>query len=191
MRQKKIDDNLLLEMLKEGKKQTEIAAHFNVSPVAICKRLKRLLPQPETILDKFDLSEKEKRFAIEKARGKNNTEAAMASYEVTSRESAKVVGSQLMGKAEVRLAIDELMESHGMGRSFRVGKLKTHVDNRDPNISLKALDMSFKLDGSYAPEKGDSLIINQIQVNAQLKELEQEINALLQLRCPQGDILEA
>lgn len=188
MRQKKIDDNLLLEMLKEGKKQTEIAAHFNVSPVAICKRLKRLLPQPETILDKFDLSEKEKRFAIEKAKGKNNTEAAMASYEVTSRESAKVVGSQLMGKSEVRLAIDELMESHGMGRSFRVGKLKTHVDNRDPNISLKALDMSFKLDGSYAPEKGDSLIINQIQVNAQLKELEQEINALLQLPCPQGDI---
>jgi hypothetical protein len=41
------------------------------------------------------------------------------------------------------------MEYHGMGRSYRVQKLKTHVDHRDPNISLKALDQSWKIDGSY------------------------------------------
>ena len=39
------DDDTILEMLKEGKTQKEIAAHFGVSPAAICKRVKKLLPR--------------------------------------------------------------------------------------------------------------------------------------------------
>jgi predicted transcriptional regulator len=50
MKQRKIDDTQLLEMLKEGKLQKDIAEHFGVSPAAVCKRLKRLLPQPVEVL---------------------------------------------------------------------------------------------------------------------------------------------
>ena len=62
-----------------------------------------------------------------------------------------------MDKEEIRLAIDELMEQAGMGRRYRVQRLKACVDHPDPNVTLKALDQSWKLDGSYAPEKLDVL----------------------------------
>jgi predicted transcriptional regulator len=149
MRKRKIDDEQLLKLLSEGKNQKQAAAILKVSEPAVCKRLKRLLPAPDT--PTFNgLTDKEKRFVVEKAKGKGNIQAVMASYEVTSRESAKVIGSQLMGKPEVEMAITELMNYHGLTKSYRVQKLKNHVDNRDPNVSLKALDQSFKLDGSYS-----------------------------------------
>jgi DNA-binding Lrp family transcriptional regulator len=162
---RKIDDNILLEMLKTGKTQKEIAEHFGVSPVAVCKRLKRLLPPPD--LNKYGLTEKQKGFVIEKAKGKTNTQAAMTSYDVNSLESAKTIGKNLMDKPEVKDAITELMNFHGMTRSYRIGKLKNHVDHIDPIVSLKALDMTFKLDGSYGDQNQGihlnslSLIIHQ------------------------------
>lgn len=150
MRQRKIDDNQLLEMFREGKIQKEIAKYFNCSPVAVSKRLKRLLPDP---LVNHSLTEQQKRFVIEKGKGKSNTQAALAAYECGSLQSAKVIGSQLMSDPEINTAIQELMDSEGLTRRYRVRRLRHHVDNRDPNVSLKGLDMSFKLDGSYAPEK--------------------------------------
>ncbi len=156
MARKLIDDELL-SLYKQGMLQKDIAKHFNVSPVAVCKRLKRLLPAPEAILSKHNLTEKERGFVIEKVKGKNNMQAVMNSYEVTSKESAKAMGTKLMDNPEIRQAIDELMEASGLSRSYRVQKLKEHVDNRDPGVSLKALDMSFKLDQSYPPQRSVNL----------------------------------
>jgi DNA-binding Lrp family transcriptional regulator len=156
---KTIDDEKLLSMIKEMP-QKEIARHFGVSPSAVCKQLKRLLPAPETILDKYDLTKKEKAFIKAKAAGATNTQAAMNAYETTSMESAKSLGSALMNKPEIKESIQDIMENEGLTRTYRVVKLKKHVDNRDPNISLKGLDMSFKLDGSYAPEKHEVASIN-------------------------------
>jgi len=151
--ERKTNDNIILEMLKEGKTQKEIAEHFGCSPAYICKRLKKITPQPESILDKYGLTDPQKQFCIEKAKGKTSTDAVMTSYEVTSRESAKVIGSQLMNKPEIQTALNELMDYHGLTRSYRVQRLKNHIDHSDPNVSLKGLDMSFKLSGDYAPEK--------------------------------------
>jgi hypothetical protein len=156
MRRRIVDDNILLKMLKEGKLQKEIAEHFGVSPAAICKRLKRLLPPPESL---NNLTDKEQRFVMEKVKGNTATQAVMNSYDVISRKSAKVIGSQLMAKPEIQMAITELMELHGIGRSYRIKRLSDHIDNRDPHISLKALDQSFKLDGSYV-EKRINMNIN-------------------------------
>lgn len=135
--------------------QKEIAAFFCVSPVAICKRLKRLLPQPAQVLDKYNLTNQQKQFVIEKAKGKTNTQAVMASYEVTSMQSAKVIGSQLMHKPKIPMAINDLGEQLKiyMPQNYRVRKLRSHADNPDPVVSLKALDLSWKLDGSYVSEK--------------------------------------
>lgn len=54
-----------------------------------------------------------------------------------------------MDNPKVKMTREELMEHHGLTRSYRIQKLKNHVENRDPAISLKALDMSFRLDDSY------------------------------------------
>jgi len=147
---RKIDDNLLLQMLKEGKLQKEIAEHFKVSEPAITKRLKKLIPPPKSL---EQLTPKERKFVMAVAEGKSRTQACMESFDVSSRASAKVLQNSLMKNREIRLAIDELMEYHGLGRSYRIRRLADHVDNADPGISLKALDMSFRLDNSYPSQK--------------------------------------
>jgi len=152
MKQRKTNDQEILRLLKEGKNQKQIAEHFGVSPIAIHKRLKRLtLPPPPESLQK--LTKKEQKFCIAIAQGKTQTQAAMDSYDVTSRESAKVIGSQLMAKPEIQMSIPELMEYCGIDRPYRIKRLKQIIDAADLNIAHKGLDMSFKLDGSYAAEK--------------------------------------
>jgi hypothetical protein len=170
---KRTNDEEILKMLHEGKQQKEIAAHFGVTPSYICKRVRILLPHDEPESFKR-LTDKEKRFVLEKARGKTNLDAAMKSFDVTSRESAKVLGSNLMDKEGIRLAIDELMEQVGMGRRYRVQRLKTCVDHPDPNVTLKALDQSWRLDGSYQPE--------QIDINARWLSVHADIEAIRALR---------
>jgi phage terminase small subunit len=143
---RKTDDETILRMLKENHTQKEIAEHFGVSPAAICKRVKRLEVYPKTLKE---LTPKEQRFAVSVAQGMSQTKAAIDSYETSSMASAKSLGSQLMKKPKIDAAISELMEYHGIGRSKRVQVLGKHVFNRDPNVSLKALDQSWKIDGSY------------------------------------------
>ncbi|MEW6686317.1 MAG: terminase small subunit [Candidatus Edwardsbacteria bacterium] len=174
MKQRKIDDSQLLEMFRQGKMQKEIADYFGCSPVAVCKRLKRLLPPVESVLDKYDFTEKQKKFVLEKARGKTATQAVIASYEVSSMHSAKVMGSHLMAKPEIQMALKELIDYH-LPQHYRIRKLRTHVDNVDPAISLKALDMSWKLDGSYAPEKHLVANINYADLCKKKEELKRAI----------------
>jgi hypothetical protein len=187
---KRTNDNEILQMLRDGKQQKDIAAHFGVTPSYICKRVRLLLPHDEPESFK-SLTEKEKRFVLEKAKGKTNLDAAMKSYDVTSRESAKVLGSNLMDKEEIRLAIDELMEQAGMGRRYRVQRLKTCVDHHDPNVTLKALDQSWRLDGSYAPERLD--VFSQSQnviaiIDMQRKELQDALERLTEAK---EDVIDA
>jgi hypothetical protein len=73
-----------------------------------------------------------------------------------------------MKKDDVKIAIAELMEIFGMNRPYRINKLKSHVDNADPGISLKALYQSFKLDGLDAPEKN---LVNIIDYRAVVLEI--------------------
>ncbi|OPY65606.1 MAG: Terminase small subunit [Syntrophorhabdaceae bacterium PtaU1.Bin034] len=153
MRHKKIDDTVLLRLYQdEGKSQKEIAGYFGCTPPPVCRRLKKLLPKrtPEAF---EKLTDKEKQFCVAMTEGKNQTDAALEAYDTESRKSAKVIGSNLMTKPEIQLAISELMEINGLTRNYRIKKLKKHVDNKDANVSLRALDMSFKLDNSYPPQK--------------------------------------
>jgi len=143
---RKTNDDIILKMLEAGHTQKQIAEHFGVSPAAVCKRARRLQAYPKTLKE---LTPKEQRFAVSVANGMSQTKAAIDSYEVSSMRSAKALGSQLMKKPKIDAAISELMEYHGMGRHYRVAKLKAHLDHPDPVISLKSLEMSFKADGTF------------------------------------------
>jgi predicted transcriptional regulator len=159
-----IDDDKLLEMMNDGRTQKEAAVFFGVSEAAVSKRLKRLTPLPKSL---EDLSDKERKFALEFAGGKSQTQAAFDSFEVSNRASAKALGNQLMKKPSVNAAIADLMDYHGMDRSYRVAKLKQHVDNVDPGISLKALDQSWKIDGTYQDEQPPRVInIEELRIEA-------------------------
>ncbi len=172
------DDDVILKMLKEGKTQKEIAAHFGVSPAAICKRVKKLLPPPESLQD---LTEKEQAFAVAISKGMTQTDAAMTAFDVTTRASAKSLGCTLMTKPDIQTAVGDLMQQQGLTRTYRVRKLKQHVDNRDPNVSLKALDQSWKLEGAYTEKQVHvtatyaDLVYAVEDIDAEIAELEEKI----------------
>ena len=144
---RKTDDKVILQMLREGKTQKEIAEHFNVSGAAICKRVKKLLNKKPESFER--LTKKEQKFALSVAEGKTQTQAALDSHECSSLDSAKSMGHQLMQKPDIQTAVAELMQEEGLTRRYRVQKLKGHIDHPDPNVSLKGLDQSWKLDGAY------------------------------------------
>jgi Mn-dependent DtxR family transcriptional regulator len=161
MRPRRIDDNRLITLLNEGKLQKDIAKELGVSEPAITRRLKRLFPERYSVPEVFNgLTEKEQRFVLQKVKGKNNLEAALVTYECSSREAAKAVGSQLMAKPEVQQSITEIMDQIGLTRHHRIARLKTHVDNKhDPHVSLKGLDMAFRLGNDYPAQKNINLNI--------------------------------
>ena len=183
---RKTDDSIIVEMLKQGKLQKEIAEHFNVSPAAICKRVKRLQPieEPESFKN---LSQKEKKFALEVADGKSQTNAALASHDCTSRESAKAMGYQLMQKPDIQMAVSELMQEEGLTRRHRVKRLKDHVDHSDPNVSLKALDQSWKLEGLYT----DNHVLHVVSYSDLMREYNETCKKQIELLRKEGRDKEA
>ena len=86
---RKVNDVKLLEMLAQGIPQKDIAAHLGVVPSFITKRKKQLQAwkEPESF---SRLTEKQKKFALAKAEGKSNTNAAMIAFDCVDRKSAKV-----------------------------------------------------------------------------------------------------
>lgn len=156
MNRRRIQDELLQKMLAEGKTYKEIGKAMGVSAAAICKRLKRIQAQtpPESLKA---LTPKEQSFAIAVASGQSRINAAMSSFDVTTRDSAKAIQKTLMKEPAVKLAIDDLMEFKGIGREFRVEKLRQHMDNPDPIVSLKSLDMAMKAADDAGDRRGKQL----------------------------------
>lgn len=187
-----IDDNKLLAMMEEGRTQKEASEFFGVSEAAVSKRLKRLTPLPDSF---ENLSEKEKKFALEIAGGKTQTQAALNSFEVTSMDSAKSLGSELMRKPSIQQAVSDLLEDYGMGRIFRIKKLRTHADNRDPNVSLKSIDIANKMDGIYSEDRPEQTtnVKQEMAIlltdNEKLRNLREKLE--LELAWLNGDITDA
>lgn len=151
---KKVDDQELMDMLNKGIPQKDIAAHFGCAPSYITKRKTQLMPRQIEVPETFStLTDQQKRFVIAKAEGKTNVQAVTENYEVTSKESAKALGSQMMQIPAIQKSITELLDLNGLTKDNRIKQLKTLVYHHDGNVCLKALDQTWKLDGSYAPEQ--------------------------------------
>lgn len=169
-------------MFERGVLKVEIARHFGVSPSYITKRLREL--QPPELPGSFEgLSEHQQKFVLARVEGKTQTQAALGSYECGSMESAKVMGSQLGARPDIKLAIQDIMAEEGLTRRKRVQKLKDHVFSKREDISLKALDQSWKLDGSYSPQQievwqrkdFDAADLEAKELKVRLRELEAEL----------------
>ena len=191
---RKTDDSIILEMLEEGHTQKAIAQFFKVSPAAISKRVKKINAVLRVEKSLEGLTDKQKQFAIAVANGSSATNAALSSFDCNSRDSAKTVGKELMQKSDIQTAVAELMQEEGLTRRYRVQKLKGHIDHPDPNVSLKGLDQSFKLEGLYTEKhvhvhaNYEDLTRNAAELRAMRKELEAELG--LGENIVEGEIIE-
>ncbi len=166
MQRRKIDDEKLQQLIDEGKSGIEIARFFGCSPALVTKHSKRLQPLPESL---SRLTPKQREFCVSCAEGKSGTEAALSAFDCGSREVAKQMAMKLKKKPEIECCITELMQEAGLTKRYRLQKLRQHIDSRAADISLKALDQSWKVDRTYAPEGGTpSTVYNYTIVNLDL-----------------------
>lgn len=182
---KKIDDDILHKMIADGKPQREMARLFGVSDAAISKRIKRL-HQAEPPESFKSLAPKEQKFVLAKLEGKSGTAAALQAYDCGSVESAKTIGSRLSGDPDISQAIHDLMHQEGIGRRYRVKRLRDVINAADLGIASRGLDMANKLTGEYAPEKID--LSGQIRATtaliAEIKNRKREDEGLKYLTAP-------
>ena len=147
MQTKIVETDELLALSDQGLGIREIARRVGISPQAVSKRLSRF-KQSEPPESLQHLTAKEVKFISELATGKTQTDAAMAAFDCTTRESAKVIGSRLMKETEINTALVDLMAQEGISKRTRVARMKEHILGVDSAASCKMLDLSFKLDGS-------------------------------------------
>ncbi|ABK98982.1 hypothetical protein Ppro_1365 [Pelobacter propionicus DSM 2379] len=155
---RKINDQELIDRFNAGATGRELAAHFGCSPAAISKRLKRLQPGVPRAIDQ--LTEKQAAAVVRIVKGESPTNAVDQVYDTTSRASSKEIARKLMGLPQVQLAIEEEMNRAGLTRTYRCAKLAEHVDAADPGVSLRALDMSFRLADEYPAAKVKNVNLN-------------------------------
>jgi predicted transcriptional regulator len=147
---RKIVDAELLELLNQGMSQKEAAQHFNCSEPAISKRLKKLRQRIPQAFE--NLTKKQRKFALALAEGQSKTQAATVAYDVSTIDSARTIGKNLSADSDIQTAVSEILQRNGLTKQYRVNRLRELVDSLDSNVALRAIDMTFKLDGSYSPE---------------------------------------
>ena len=147
---RKIIDTELIELLDQGMTQKEAAQHFNCSEPAISRRLKKIRPRVPQAFEK--LTKKQKNFALALTSGRTKTEAAALAYNTSTVDSARTIGKRLGGDSDIQTAVSEILQRNGLTKQYRVNRLRELVDSLDSNVALRAIDMTFKLDGSYSPE---------------------------------------
>jgi predicted transcriptional regulator len=160
MQRRKIVDAELLKMINEdGKSKPEAAKYFGVSLQAVIKRLKKLNQYglPESVRK---LTDKRKKFVVGIVQdGKSQTQAAFDAFDVKDRESAKVIGCNLMREEDIQEAVEDLkmsngevMQQVGITRLRVFKKLGIIINDRDPNTSLRAIETTSKIAGWNSPE---------------------------------------
>jgi hypothetical protein len=95
---------------------------------------------------------KQKNFTLALAEGQSKTRAAALAYDTTTIDSARTIGKRLSIDSDIQTAVSEILQRNGLTKQYRVNRLRELVDSLDSNIALRAIDMTFKLDGSYSPE---------------------------------------
>lgn len=149
----KVNYDQLKEMLKD-RSQADCARHFDVSEAAICKAVKRLkaaiLPAS---MDK--LTKKEQGFVLGLAEGKSPTESAMTSYDCKNREVAKTLGCRMAKDPDISTALSDVMSQEGIPKRRRIQRLGDLIESNDLSAVSRGLDMSWKLDGSYVPDRSE------------------------------------
>ena len=134
-----------------------------------------------TIIKKPRLSYKQKAFIKEAVKTLNPTEAIVRSYDVKNRVVAKSMASENLAKPYLKEALEQAMEEQGITDDLLLKEhKKVIIQSKHLPSKNTAIDMAYKLKGSYAPDKKQvsNLNINindSEQVLKRLRDLKDEL----------------
>lgn len=100
--------------------------------------------------DKKDLTIKQRVFVKSYLEtGGNGTQSALVAYNCSNAQSGDAVSREVLGNPRVHQAICELMRERGLDDDSLLTIHKELLEDKDPAIRLRALDMAYKLSGQY------------------------------------------
>jgi len=177
---KKVDDEKLLEMLKQGIQQKVIAKHFGCSEPYITKRKKKLGAMKDPVSAE-KLTEKEIVFVKELAKGKNGMEAALIAFDCNSKDSAKSIACKLLKEPDIKVFYDDLLAQVGIPRRRRAERTRDLIESNDYSAVAKGLDIANKLTGDYT---------ERIEITGQFSTLDADVKAIKELIALEKDYKE-
>ena len=131
----------------------DAAAILGVTSPGLHKKIakyKRMQP-PDSLLA---IASPAKRIFLEaKASGMGTKQSMRLAYPDAQESSLPVMASQIMAEDQSQIALSDLMARNSIGRNHRISVLARVINSPDLNIAVKGLDQSWKLDGSYAPDR--------------------------------------
>jgi hypothetical protein len=122
------------------------------------------------------LTKKQRGFVNDYVETGNATFAAKENYNITTEGSARAVGSENLTKPNIQAELHRL--GFDENNAKRVVAEILNDETNDPHVRLKASDQIFKVRGTYAAEKTQSLNLNidtkYVVENSELEKLDKE-----------------
>lgn len=89
----------------------------------------------------------------------NGTKAALKAYDTDDYMTAHSIAVENLQKPTIKSYIEAMMDEAGFDDSYLKNMHKKLLESENPSIVLKALDMAYKLKGSYT--RGKLTVINE------------------------------
>lgn len=166
----------MLEMIEEGRTGVEMAAHFQVSPAAVCKAIAK--HKPVTMPESFErLPEGKKRYVVAR-QTMSKTDAAQQAYSC-ERTSARTLGAKLDRDPDVNVAMADLLHQSGAGRRVRMQRLTDVIFSPNLSEAARGIELASKICGDMGPEVEVNISAEQIRSLIQMlpDHIETEITA--------------
>jgi len=154
---KKVSDAAIIagmRLIERGEvpDQEHLAKELGISAPGLCQRIKRLkrFQPPESFAR---LTPQQREFCLNRAEGMTSKAAAERAYGCSSPGSAKSIGSKLLRDPDIGMAIADLMHTAGIGRRRRIERLRYVIEQDDPSVVVRGLDLAARMAGDLQPQQ--------------------------------------
>jgi hypothetical protein len=108
------------------------------------------------------LTLKQRRFLKHYVASGNGTQAALVAYKTTDPNTAHAIACETLRSPTVQAAVAELLDAEGIS-DRKLHRIHAHFlalyrspDPREKALSLRALDMAYRLTGAYTHEEDET-----------------------------------
>lgn len=132
------------------------------------------------------LTLKQSKWVEETVNTLNPTEAARKAYNAKNSDVAKSIASENLAKPYLREAIEARLQDIGVTDEYLLKEHKKIIE-QDENLSAKntAIDMMYKIKGTYAAEKTANINFdfpsNPAEIDAKINELLEQLEVIREL----------